>query len=81
MYNPLCQFKDILGKPNEGLRNKFRYMGLPMIDVIVTLLFIFLFSIFTKTPILHVFIYTTLAMIISHRLFCVRSATDILLFS
>lgn len=75
----LCKYKNYLGEPNKGIHS-YRFMGLAIVDVIMTFIgaymISFLFNIsFMKTSIL-LFI---LGMIL-HRLFCVRTTIDKLLF-
>jgi hypothetical protein len=76
----LCKYKDALGKPNTGRRKKYRIFNIPIIDTIVTLLFVWFISYYYKYPFINVLGITFIAMIIAHRAFCVRSATDTLLF-
>jgi len=75
----LCKYKDILGKPNQGVHS-FRIFNIAIVDVLLTILAAYILSIFTKFNL----IYTTLLMfilgIISHRIFCVRTTIDKLLF-
>lgn len=75
----LCKYKDIIGKPNTGLR-KYRILNIPIIDTAVTLFVVWLISYFYKYSFISVLGITIIFMIIAHRLFCVRSATDNLLF-
>ena len=76
----LCKYKNALGIPNKGIHS-YRFMGVAIMDVIMTILAAYLISIFFK----YNFIYTTLVLfilgIILHRLFCVRTTVDKLLFS
>jgi ABC-type transport system involved in Fe-S cluster assembly fused permease/ATPase subunit len=76
----LCKYKDIIGKPNTGLRKKFRIFDLAIIDVIVTLLAVYFISVYFKISFLFTFIIMFVIMVISHRLFCVRTTTDRWLF-
>ena len=75
----LCKYKNALGEPNKGIHS-YRFMGVAIMDVIITILAAYLISIFFK----YNFIYTTLVLfilgIILHRLFCVRTTVDKLLF-
>ena len=67
----LCKYKDSLGKPNEGVHS-YRVLDIAIVDVIMTLIIgsIFNFNIFNLF----------LLGIISHRLFCVRTTVDKILF-
>ena len=75
----LCKYKNALGEPNKGIHS-YRFMGVAIMDVIITILAAYLISIFFK----YNFIYTTIVLfilgIILHRLFCVRTTVDKLLF-
>jgi hypothetical protein len=75
----LCQYKNSLGVPNTGVHSS-RFAGLAIVDVVSTLLVAFLISYFGKTS----FVYTSLFLftlgIILHRLFCVRTTIDKVLF-
>jgi hypothetical protein len=76
----LCKYKDIFGKPGEGAHS-YRLFNIAIVDVLLTILIAYLISvIFSKS-----FIITTIVLfllgIISHRIFCVRTTIDKLLFS
>lgn len=77
--NPLCKYKDILGKPNEGLR-KYRIAGIAIMDTLVVLLFGILFSYMTRAPLLPTLAVLFISGIIVHRMFCVRTGIDRILF-
>jgi hypothetical protein len=76
----LCKYKDILGKPNQGVHS-YRIFNIAIVDVLLTILGAYILSIFTN----YKFIYTLIGMfilgIILHRLFCVRTTVDKLLFN
>jgi len=75
----LCKYKNIFGLPNEGIHS-YRFLNLAIVDVIMTIFFAGLISYYYKLS----FIYTSIALfscgIILHRLFCVRTTIDKLLF-
>jgi hypothetical protein len=75
----LCKYKNSLGIPNKGIHS-YRFLGLAIVDVVMTIIAALLISYFFKLS----FVYTTLALfvlgIILHRLFCVRTTIDKLLF-
>jgi hypothetical protein len=75
----LCKYKNVLGVPNKGIHS-YRFMGLAIMDVIMTIILAFFISYFLKIS----FLYTTISLfalgIILHRLFCVRTTIDKLLF-
>jgi len=76
----LCQYKNIFGKVNEGLHS-YRIFNIAIIDVLLTILLSFIIYLFIPK---FNFIYILLAIfiigIISHRLFCVSTTIDKLLF-
>jgi hypothetical protein len=75
----LCKYKDSLGAPNKGIHS-YRFLGLAIFDVIMTIIVAILISYFFKIS----FVYTSMTLfslgIILHRLFCVRTTIDKLLF-
>lgn len=73
------KYKDIFGKPSEGL-HKYRIFNLAIIDIIVTILFAWFFSFTFKYSFLWCLLILFLLGIILHRLFCVRTTIDKLLF-
>lgn len=77
--NPLCKYKDLFGKPYEGLR-KYRIVGIAIMDTVVVLLIGILFSFMTGAPLLPTLAVLFISGIIAHRLFCVRTGIDQILF-
>jgi len=75
----LCKYKDSLGKPNEGVHS-YRLFGIAVVDVILTILLAAFISFITNTPFVYTMIATFIAGIFAHRLFCVRTKVDTLLF-
>lgn len=75
----LCKYKNILGIPNKGIHS-YRFMSVAIADVIMTIIAAILISYFFNGS----FFYTLIALfvlgIILHRLFCVRTTIDKLLF-
>jgi len=75
----LCKYKDILGKPNQGIHS-FRIFNIAIADVLLTILAAYILSIFTKFNLIYTLIFMFILGIISHRIFCVRTTIDKLLF-
>lgn len=75
----LCKYKNLIGEPKKGIHS-YRLFGLAILDVVITILGALLFSYIFK----YSFLYTTISFfilgIILHRLFCVRTTVDKLLF-
>jgi hypothetical protein len=75
-----CKYKDIFGKPSEGVHS-IRLFDLAVIDVIMVIiggLFIAYYFNYNKYKVIGILF---LIGIISHRLFCVRTTIDKLLFN
>ena len=75
----LCKFKDILGKPNEG-SHSIRVFDIAIVDVIETIVGAFLVSYFFKLPFLYLLVIFFALGILAHRIFCVRTTIDKILF-
>lgn len=75
----LCKYKDFFGKPSEGLHS-YRIFDIAIVDVVLTLLVAYILSIKYKTSFIKTSIILFLIGIIAHRLFCVRTTIDKLLF-
>ncbi len=75
----LCKYKDILGKPKTGAHS-YRIFNIAIVDVLLTILASFLISYFSQIPFWKVLIFLFLLGIVLHRLFCVRTTIDKLLF-
>jgi hypothetical protein len=75
----LCKYSDILGKPNEGVHS-YRLFGIAILDVIMTIVAAFLISYFLKFSFLYTLVFLFILGIILHRLFCVKTTVDKLLF-
>ena len=75
----LCKYKDALGKPNQGI-HQYRFLGVAIVDVIMTIIAAFIISYFTKYNFWLILIILFLTGIILHHIFCVRTTVDKLLF-
>jgi len=77
--NP-CQYKDLFGKPNEGLRKKLRLFDISLVDAVPAIILgLFLSKIFNTTKINGVIVVILLG-IFFHKLFCVETTLNKLLF-
>lgn len=79
MNNPLCKYKDIFGKPNTGV-HRTRFLGVAIVDVIMTIIGAMFFAWAFQLPYVYTIIGFFLLGIAAHRLFCVRTTVDKLLF-
>ncbi len=75
----LCKYKDAFGKPGEGI-HRLRIFGLGLIDVVTTLLGAYLISYFSGVSLVYVIPAVLVLGVIVHRIFCVRTKVDRMLF-
>jgi len=75
----LCKYRYALGIPNRGVHS-YKIMGISIMDVLMTFIGAGLFSYFFKISFVYTSIFLFILGIILHRLFCVRTTVDILLF-
>ena len=89
MSSGLCKYANALGEPGKGVHS-IRLFNIAIVDVLSTIALAFLFAIFFKYVIkldvafLSIFFTTLVSLfilgIILHRLFCVRTTIDKLIF-
>jgi hypothetical protein len=77
--NPFCKYKDMFGKPNTGI-HRHRVLGVAIMDVLPTLLIALLVAWFFGLPYGWTIVAFFAAGIAAHRLFCVRTTVDRMLF-
>ena len=77
----LCKYKNALGVPGKGIHS-YRICNLAIVDIIFTLLGarILQIFIFPESHYLHVLTGLFLLSIVLHRMFCVKTTIDKLLF-
>lgn len=77
----LCKFKDSLGEPGKGVHS-IRIFNIAVIDVLLTILLgFFIHKKFFPTKNIYVVILSMFVLgIIFHRLFCVKTTVDKILF-
>ena len=75
----LCKYKTVLGTPGKGVHTHF--MGIAYKDVIGTILIaLILYMFFPRIPLVYYMIGIFGLGILLHRLFCVNTTVDKLLF-
>ena len=74
-----CKYKNMFGAPNTGVHS-YRIFNLAMVDVVMSVLGAYVISKWTKRPFFNTLLLLFIAGIIMHRLFCVRTTVDKLLF-
>jgi hypothetical protein len=75
----LCKYRDLFGAPNTGV-HKYRLFGIAILDVAVVIVFGIVIANWAKTPLWATLAILFISGIVIHRLFCVRSAVDRMLF-
>ena len=77
-----CKYKDFFGKPKQGL-HQYRYLNIALADVAFTILLakFFQYYFFIEHDIWLILFLTFILGIFMHRLFCVKTTIDKLLFS
>ena len=75
----LCQYKSIFGNPSEGVHST-RIFGVAAVDLVLTLLAAVLISRYYKYDLLKTTIVVFLVGIFAHRLFCVNTTVNKMIF-
>jgi hypothetical protein len=75
----LCKYKDAFGKPNTGLR-KYRIFDIAILDTAVVIVIGYFISWFFKWNLWYTLGSLFLLGIFAHKIFCVRTGVDKLLF-
>ena len=75
----LCKYKDALGKPGVGIHS-YRIFNIAIVDVIMTFIGAFIISYFLNISFIKTSIFLFILGIILHRIFCVKTTIDKLLF-
>ena len=74
-----CKYRNVFGEPGKGAHS-YRILNIAIIDVIFTILLVLLICWITKWPFWRTLVATFIIGIFAHRLFCVRTTVDKLLF-
>lgn len=75
----LCSYKDMFGKPGEGV-HKYRVFNIAIVDLGLTILAGFILARVFKWNAIVTILAMLLVGVVAHRLFCVRTTVDKLLF-
>jgi len=79
MKTSLCPYKYLFGKPNTGIHT-YRIFDIAIVDVICVLIVAYFISIYFELDFKELAIALFLLGIIIHRIYCVRTTVDKLLF-
>lgn len=75
-----CEYRDIFGKVGEGA-HKYRILDIAIVDVIMTVVLAYVIQIINpQYKFINIIIILFVFGIVVHRLFCVRTTIDKLLF-
>jgi len=80
MNYSLCPYKNLFGIPNEGV-HKYRILDIAVVDVMFTVIGAYLISRYSNQDFKLILAIIILLGIIMHRLFCVKTTIDKLLFN
>ena len=75
----LCKYRDIFGKPNEGV-HKHRIFGLAVVDLGMTIILAILIARWKRWNILLVFTVLMILGLIMHKIFCVKTKLTTMIF-
>ena len=79
MVSGLCKYRSVFGDPGKDVHS-YRFFDIAYVDVLFTILFAWLLSLVFSTSFAYNLIILFLLGIIMHRLFCVRTTIDKLIF-
>ena len=75
----LCKYRDLFGKPSHGIHS-YRMFDFAVLDIAVVVVFGILIAYWAKYPLWITLAVLFISGIVIHRLFCVRTTVDKLLF-
>ena len=76
----LCKYRNIFGEPNKGVHS-YRILNIAVVDVIATILLAYLIAYLGNFSFLWTLIFCFILGILLHRIFCVRTTIDKLIFN
>ena len=74
----LCKYKDIFGKPNEGVHS-YRIFNIAIIDTVLTIILGYFISKYFKLKLLYVLVGLFILGTVIHKIFCVKTTLTKLL--
>lgn len=75
-----CQYKDIFGKVGEGVHS-YRFFNIAIVDVLLTIIGAYIINLFIPYfSFTYILVLLFILGIVLHRLFCVRTTVDKILF-
>lgn len=74
-----CRYKNIFGKPYEGFHES-RLFGFATNDIIGTIIIALVIAYYNKLNYVNTLFVTFLFVVLIHRLFCVNTALNVMIF-
>jgi NADH:ubiquinone oxidoreductase subunit 6 (subunit J) len=71
----LCDYKDIFGKPNEGV-HKYRIYNIAVVDLVLTIIFAYVIAILLNKKFIPTLIVIFLIGCVMHYIFCVDTTIN-----
>ena len=75
----LCKYKNIFGEVNKGV-HKYKLFGISIVDVLLTIALAYLLSYLFNWNYWYTLLGLFILGIVLHRLFCVNTTVNVLLF-
>ena len=75
----LCQYKNLFGPPGQGI-HAFKIYGISIWDTLITLICAIFIAWVAKWSYVYTIIGVFISGVVIHRLFCVRTGVDKILF-
>ena len=75
----LCKYKDIFGKPREGVHS-YRFLDFAIIDIIFTIIGAYIISKYSNYNFYKILLFLFILGIILHKLFCVNTKLNSIIF-
>jgi hypothetical protein len=75
----LCQYRDIFGKPKEGI-HFYSLFNIAVVDTLATIVLAYLISFWSKWNTGSIFIYLMIISVFIHKIFCVETTLTNLVF-
>jgi len=78
-FCPFKKYSEIFGKPNKGVHS-YRFFNLAIVDIIMTIIGAIIISLIFKINFFISFLFLFLLGIVLHRLFCVNTTINKMIF-
>ena len=75
----ICKYKDIFGKPRKGVHS-YRFLDFAIIDIIFTIIGAYLISKYSNYNFYKILLFLFILGIILHKLFCVDTKLNSIIF-